>query len=512
MTAEAAPEVVRLDRISVRFGSFTALDQVTLSVRAGEVHALVGENGAGKSTLMKVLAGMIKPADGQVLVQGPEGLRAGADLRDTVAMVHQHFQLVDALTVAENLFLVEAKRGRPWLLKRHAIRERATQLLKRFGLGALADVKVAALSTAERQLVEITKATSREAPVLVLDEPTASLGELEADQLFALVRRLKDAGTAVILIAHSLEEVLSVADRISVLRGGRLIATVERARVDRGQLVELIVGRILSETYPQERPAAAATRLCADELLADAKGPGVALELRAHGVTGVPTYVGADTDHLLDRLIGVRPAPGKLTVNGIVQHGAGVRCRVAAGIALVPGDALKEGVVPQLSISDNILLPNARRLSRFGIIDRRAVRRVVDEVVAQLGIRASSPQALAGELSGGNRQKVVLAKWLVSGATVLLMNDPTKAVDVGARLDIYRLIDRAAADGAAILLVSSDVDELIGMSDVVRVLHQSQVVAEHHRPIDKEALLGDVVGSRSSRATQSAYSASSTPG
>ncbi|MCY1239958.1 Xylose import ATP-binding protein XylG [compost metagenome] len=181
---------------------------------------------------------------------------------------------------------------------------------------------------------------------------------------------------------------------------------------------------------------------------------------------------------------------------------------MAAGVALVPGDALKEGVVPQLSISDNILLPNARRLSRFGIIDRSAVRRVVDEVVAQLGIRASSPEALAGDLSGGNRQKVVLAKWLVSGATVLLMNDPTKAVDVGARLDIYRLIDRAAADGAAVLLVSSDVDELIGMCDTVQVLHQAQLVAEHRRPVDKGALLGDVVGSRSSRAAPSTHAAS----
>jgi ribose transport system ATP-binding protein len=495
------PERVRLEGITVRFGTFTALDDVSLSLRGGEVHALVGENGAGKSTLMKVLAGMLKPGAGRVLLDGPQGLQATAQPQAAVAMVHQHFQLVDSLTVAENLYLAEGGAAHGWFLRRRDIVARAGQRLERFRLRHLAATRVGDLGTGERQLIEIAKATARDAPVLVLDEPTASLGEEEADRLFALVRQLKAAGTAIVLIAHSLEEVLSVADRISVLRGGRLITTVARQDVDRARLVELIVGRRLNEDYPCERPGTGAVRLRAEGLLRDADGSSSALALQGGRITGVPTYVGADTDDLLATLAGARRTLSPLWVDGRTQARASLRSRVGAGVALVPGDALKEGVVPQLSILDNILLPNARGLSRFGILDRRKARRMAADTIAQLGIRASSPDARAGDLSGGNRQKVVLAKWLVSGAGVLLMNDPTKAVDVGARLDIYRLIDRAAAAGAAILLVSSDVDELIGMADTVQVLHQARRVAEHQRPIRKEALMQDVVGSRSSRGT-----------
>jgi ribose transport system ATP-binding protein len=494
--AEAA-ELIRLEQISVRFGQFKALDDVSLSIRKGEVHALVGENGAGKSTLMKVLAGSLKPTAGTVRIGGRE---ADKDLtRESVAMVHQHFQLVDSLTVAENLFLARSGGASGWLVHQKTVEAEARAQLARFGLEGKATHRVRDLTTAERQLVEIAKATSREAPVLILDEPTASLGEAEADELFALVRRMRLKGTAVVLIAHSLEEVLAIADRISVLRGGKLVGTVDREHVDRNQLVKLIVGRDLNESYPHERPGNGEPIVRADKFLTDKSGASLPLELRAGQIVGIPTYVGADTDQLLDRLFGSRAAPAGVTVDGALQSRTGIAARVRSGVALVPGDALKEGVVPAMSVTDNVLLPNAGRLSRFGVINRREVRRVVADMIEKLGIRAASPAVKAGELSGGNRQKVVLAKWLASGSKVLLMNDPTKAVDVGARLDIYRLMDRSARDGAAVLLVSSDVDEIIGMCDVVHVVHQSALVATHQRPFSKQAIMEDVVSSRASR-------------
>lgn len=496
---DRATDLIHLQQISVRFGHFMALDEVSLSIRRGEVHAVVGENGAGKSTLMNVLSGSLRPTSGTVRIDGKDVANYRDLARTSVAMVHQHFQLVDCLTVAENMFLSQSGSNRNWLIKRRHIEAEADRLLARFGLSGKAAQRVRKLTTAERQLVEIAKATAREAPALVLDEPTASLGEAEADELFALVRRLREKGTAIVLIAHSLEEVLSVADRISVLRGGKLVGTVERKDVDRNHLVKLIVGRDLNEGYPHERPGAGSPLMEAERFFTDKGGQPLTFQLRAGQITGIPTYVGADIDLLLDCLFGKRAAPGGVTVNASSQPRAGIARRVRAGVALVPGDALKEGVVPSLSITDNIVLPNARRLSRFGIINRRAAMQLVDAMTEQLGVRAASAATKAGELSGGNRQKVVLAKWLASGAKVLLMNDPTKAVDVGARLDIYRLMDLSARDGAAVLLVSSDMDEIIGMCDVIHVVHQSILIATHGRPFSKQALMEDVVSSRASR-------------
>lgn len=492
-------ELIQIDQVCVRFGQFLALDDVSLDIRRGEVHALVGENGAGKSTLMNVLSGGLKPSSGSVRIDGQDTASHKDLTRATVAMVHQHFQLVDSLTVCENMFLAQAGSHRTWRIHRARMQEQAEQMLERFGLPGKATCLVRDLTTAERQLVEIAKATARDAPLLILDEPTASLGEAEADELFALVRRMRERGRAIVLIAHSLEEVLSVADRISILRGGKLVGTFDRQAVDRNTLVRLIVGRDLTEGHPRERPGTGPVLLEAKQLLSDGQGGRLDLQLRAGQITGIPTYVGADTDVLLDTLFGERPAPADIVVDGASQPREGVARRVRAGVALVPGDALKEGVVRRLSITDNMALPNARKLSRYGVIRRAALRHLVQEFTVKLGIRAASAQTLAGDLSGGNRQKVVIAKWLASGAKVLLMNDPTKAVDVGARLDIYRLMDRCASEGAAVLLVSSDIDELIGMCDVVHVVHQGVRVATHHTPLSKESIMEDVVSSRSSR-------------
>ena len=490
-----APAVIRASGVTVRFGAFVALDDVSLDFQAGEIHAIVGENGAGKSTLMKVLSGELRATSGTFDKAPGVG----------VAIVHQHFQLVETLTAAENMFLGRprsAGRGPFGLLRRRALVEAAAAELSDYGLAAKADVPVRELGVAERQLIEIARACGKSAQVLILDEPTASLGEAEADALFARVRRMAAAGTCVILIAHSLEEVLSVADRITVLRSGRNIATVRRGDIDRAELVRLIIGRELDEGFPRGRATGGPLLLKATGVMRDVDDADMPLCLAGRQVFGMPTYVSALTDRILDQLGGAAAAQGAvLHMDGATLGGAGVAERVRHGICMVPGDAIREGVVASLTVAENIMLPNMKQVSRCGVIDRHQGRALAQKMIRELGIRPPDPDALASQLSGGNRQKVVIAKWIAAGARVLLMNDPTKAVDVGAKLDIYRLIDEAAAQGAAVLLVSSDVDELLGMADSITVVHRSMVVAVHSSsPFDKAEVLDQMVSSRSANA------------
>ena len=437
--------------VTVRFGEFVALDAVSLDFLSGEIHAIVGENGAGKSTLLKVLSGELRPILGFVN-KGPEV---------KVAVVHQHFQLVETLTAAENMFIGRgrgADHGRFGLLRRKTMVQRAMVDLEPYGLASKADLKVRELGVAERQLLEIARACGKSAQVLILDEPTASLGEQDAQALFERIRRMAATGTCVILIAHSLEEVLSVADRITVLRSGRPIR--------------------------------------------DSEGADMTIRLSSQQVFGIPTYVSALTDRILEQLSGVGNSEGVvLRLNGVTLGGRGVAAHVQHGICMVPGDAILEGVIASLTVAENIMLTNMRQLSKFGVIDRLCSRKLAERMIRELDIRPADPDTLASQLSGGNRQKVVIAKWMAARARVLLMNDPTKAVDVGAKLDIYRLIDDAAAKGAAVLLVSSDVDELLGMADRILVVHQSVVVAVHSQsPFNKAQVLDQMVSSRSAHA------------
>lgn len=481
--------------VTVRFGEFVALDAVSLDFLSGEIHAIVGENGAGKSTLLKVLSGELRPILGFVN-KGPEV---------KVAVVHQHFQLVETLTAAENMFIGRgrgADHGRFGLLRRKTMVQRAMVDLEPYGLASKADLKVRELGVAERQLLEIARACGKSAQVLILDEPTASLGEQDAQALFERIRRMAATGTCVILIAHSLEEVLSVADRITVLRSGRHIATVRRENIDRAELVKLIIGREIDEGFPNRRAGDGFAILEASGVIRDSEGADMTIRLSSQQVFGIPTYVSALTDRILEQLSGVGNSEGVvLRLNGVTLGGRGVAAHVQHGICMVPGDAILEGVIASLTVAENIMLTNMRQLSKFGVIDRLCSRKLAERMIRELDIRPADPDTLASQLSGGNRQKVVIAKWMAARARVLLMNDPTKAVDVGAKLDIYRLIDDAAAKGAAVLLVSSDVDELLGMADRILVVHQSVVVAVHSQsPFNKAQVLDQMVSSRSAYA------------
>jgi ABC-type sugar transport system ATPase subunit len=490
--------------VSRRYGPIAALADVSIDFRPGEVHAVVGENGAGKSTLMRLLAGEEQPDGGTVVIDGQPAALDGPNHARAhgIAIVHQYFQLVEPMTVAENLFLGQAptrvRLGPISLVDRRRMRREAGRRLADFGLAEKVGDRVRDLTVAERQLVEIARAMDGRARLLILDEPTASLGAAETAELFRHVTAMRSQGAAIILIAHNIDEVLAVADRISVLRNGHLIATQRRSDIDYDAVVQMIIGRELSRGYPKARARRGEIMLQADGLVASNSPDRRSIEVRGSEIVGIPTYVGAMVDDVLAMLAGASGMRGmllKLADRDIT--GLGLHRRVAAGLCLVPGDAMAEGLVPSFSIEDNILLPNLRRFRAAGLVRRRALRDVVNGLIRDLGIKPADPTMPVKNLSGGNRQKTVIAKWLASGARVYLMNDPTKSVDVGAKAEIYRLLGKVVTDGGAVLLVSSDMDELIGLADRVLVLRGTRVVEEFpERPIAKDRLLAAVVGSR----------------
>lgn len=495
--------------VTVRYGNFEALRRVSVEFLPGEVHAVVGQNGAGKSTLMRVLAGEEQPLEGEVSVDGiAASLRSPAEARQCgISIVHQHFELAQGLSVAENMAMGQTPTRARWFVDRNAVRLRAQERLAPFGLAHHVDTPVRELPMAERQLVEIARALGEQGRALILDEPTAALSHDEAERLFETVRSIKARDGCVILIAHSLEEVLGIADRITVLRGGERIATVDRQEIDRSQLVRLMIGHDLESSFPEPRRRAvpAQPAVTVGGLFRSEAAEPMILSLHREEVLGMPTYIGAAVEEVLEVVNG-----GEALRGVVVRHGdtdvssMSQRKRIARGIVTVPGDALKEGVVPQLSIVENIALANRRRLGRAGWLDRRAARRLTEHLINELDIRPADPDTPVHLLSGGNRQKVVIAKWLASGATVLLMDDPTKAVDVAAKADIYRLTRQAASNGAAVLFLSTDLDELVGLCDRVVILHQRRCLGVRNSPpFDKADLMHLVTGRRSARTSDS---------
>ena len=491
--------------LSRSYGPIAALTGISIDFLPGEVHAVVGENGAGKSTLMRLLAGEEQPDRGEILIEGqPALLRGPTDAHaQGIAIVHQNFQFATPMTVAENMFLRQPptwlRVGPLGLLDREKMRRQSKQRLAEFGLAHKVDHRIRDLTIAERQLVEIARAMDERARLMILDEPTASLGVNEIEELFRHIAEMSARGAAIILIAHNIDEVMEVSDRISVLRNGCLVATQHRSAVDYNGVVRMIVGRELARGYPKADVIPGPSVLRAKGII-NSQGER-SIEIRESEILGIPTYIGSMVEDVLDALAGLKKPRGMvLTLADSDISRMNVRQRVAAGICLIPGDAIAEGLIPSFSIEDNILVPNMAKWSKGGIVRRRALRQIVEELIQKLDIKPSDPSTPVKRLSGGNRQKVVIAKWLASGARIFLMNDPTKAVDVGAKAEIYRLLGDVVAAGGSVLFVSSDMDELVGLSDRVLVLRGMQLIREFPgRPIEKQDLLAAVIGSRSYR-------------
>lgn len=469
-------------RITKSFGAVRALRGVDLEVRAGEVHALLGENGAGKSTLIKVATGAHAPDSGRIELGGEtlERLDPALARRRGIACIYQQPALFPELSVAENLGLrlepAVGWRRVAWADRHHL----ALALLARIGAEIDPGREVGTLSMPEQQLVEIASAIGAGARVVIMDEPTASLTRREQERLFGIVNALRREGVAVIYISHRLEEILALADRVTVLRDGQSVASRTRAEVDEATLIRLMVGRDVAQLYPPPESAPGAVRLELRGLGCRAAGVRpVSLQVRSGEVYGLAGLVGAGRTELARTLFGLTPADaGELWIDGAQVRIGSPRAAIAHGVAYVPEDRRRHGVVLELPIEQNVSLAAWRRLFPWGWLRRDRERDEAREFVRALAIRTPDTETATANLSGGNQQKVALARWLATRPRVLLLDEPTQGVDVGAKSEIHRLVRRFAAEGMAVVLISSDLPEILGMSDRIGVMRGGELVAE----------------------------------
>jgi ABC-type sugar transport system ATPase subunit len=460
-----------------RFGATTALDGVSFEVMAGEIHALVGENGAGKSTLVRILGGVVRPDDGQVTIGGRDcHLSSPHDaIASGIVTIPQELQLVPALSIAENLALGDPPVRRllgAALVDRARMREEAKAQLASFDFAPDRDLPVRQLGFAEQQIVAIAKALRRHCRVLILDEPTAALENREIARLFAVLRRLKDQGTAIVYVSHRLEEIVELADRCTVLRDGRVAALVRRGAFNSADLVQAMTGRAA-----EQQKIAPATP--GDVLLEDAEVRPDAISLRAGEVMGLAGLLGSGTTAVLQRFFGLARTVTAARVNSRLRRLDNPIAAIASGIGLVP-PSRRLGLVMNQSVHDNILLPSLG-LHGKGLRGRRAARRLVAELMDLLDIRPRRPALKVAALSGGNQQKVILAKWLARRVEVLLLDEPTQGIDIAAKAQIHALLRDFAARGGGVLLSSSDLSELANVCDTVLALRHGGIVARIER-------------------------------
>jgi ribose transport system ATP-binding protein len=479
------PPLLEARGIRKQFPGVLALDGVSMHISAGEVLAIVGENGAGKSTLMKVVAGIYSPDGGELLLDGvPFRSSSVADaLARGIVLIHQELNLAENLSVAGNVFLGrELNRfGIGWLDRRGE--DAVTRdLLRRVGLAVPPWRTVRSLSPGQKQLVEIARALSRNARLIIMDEPTSSLTQRETDRLYEVIDDLKRQGVAILYISHRLAEVRRVADRVTVLRDGRNAGELAREQISHDALVRLMVGRDLQQIYPRRHSASAAApvRLAVRDFRYAGGSPWpVSFELRGGEIVGMAGLVGAGRTELAEALFGIRrQTTGEVQLDGAELRMQSPRQAVEAGLLLVPEDRRQHGLVLPFSIRDNLALPNLGALSVLGWVLPARVAKLARDLMERLRVRAWGPGQPAGLLSGGNQQKVVLGKWLARAPHVLILDEPTRGVDIGARSEIYALMDALAGEGVAILMISSDMEEVLGMSDRVLVLHEGRLAGE----------------------------------
>jgi ribose transport system ATP-binding protein len=469
--------------ISRAFGATLALDGVELSLAAGEVHAVIGENGAGKSTLMKILSGAVRPDHGEMWLDGEPYRPADphAARRSGVAMIYQELTLAPHLSVEQNLMLgvEQSRRGR---LQHAAMRERAREVLGELGRPDLApEAVVGRLGVGAQQLVEVGRALVTEARVIVFDEPTSSLTGHDVEHLFGLIRRLTAQGVSVLYVSHFLEEVRRVADRYTVLRDGLVAGSGAVAEVDSGQLVAMMVGRELEEMFPRvpHQPGAVVLRL--EELTGSPSPRGVDLALRRGEILGLAGLVGAGRTELVRSVFGLEPVrAGRVsvaTLSGTTSDsGAPPWRRLAQGIAMLSEDRKAEGLALPMSVADNVTLSDLGACGRWGVLNLARQRAAARRWIEALGIRTAGPSQAVWNLSGGNQQRVAFARLLHHGADVLLLDEPTRGIDVGAKAQIFRLMGELAAEGKAILFISSYLPELMGVCDRIGVMNRGRLV------------------------------------
>jgi rhamnose transport system ATP-binding protein len=484
--APSSPPVLALNKVSKSFGAVRALQDVTLELHAGEVHALAGENGAGKSTVVKTFAGVHPPDAGEILLDGtPAVFHGPADAQQAgVAVIYQEPTLFPDLSVAENIFMGRQPRARGRFtgirrIDRRAMHAAAATLFQRLGVALDPQQPARGLSIADQQVVEIAKAISRDARVLIMDEPTAALTGQEVARLFAVTRALRDQGCAVLFISHRLEEIFELCRRVTTLRDGRWIATETVADLTADDLVRRMVGRELDVMYPERAAAPGAVALKVSRLTREGAFTDVSFEVRRGEIVALAGLVGAGRSEVARAVFGVdRWDAGQVQVDGRTLPPASPTAAMSAGLALVPEDRRQQGLVMDLSIERNVSLTGLRTLRRGPLISVRAERDRARDWALRLRLKYARLADAVGVLSGGNQQKVVLAKWLATDPTVLIVDEPTRGIDVGTKAEVHRLLSELAAGGLAVLMISSDLPEVLGMADRILVMYEGRLVAE----------------------------------
>ncbi|WP_003542239.1 sugar ABC transporter ATP-binding protein [Desulfotomaculum nigrificans] len=494
-------EILRMAGICKEFPGAKVLKNVHLSVEQQEIHALLGENGAGKSTLMKILTGIYTMNSGTIIYQGKQvqihGPKEAEELG--IVMIHQEFNLIPELSAAENIFLgSEAQFTRFGKINWSALVNASRQYLEQVGLKVHPKTPVSRLSVGEKQLVEIAKALSKKARLLIMDEPTAALTEVEKEKLFGIMRSLIKQGVSIIYISHRMEELFEICHRVTVLRDGEYIATLGIPETTIDQLVNLMVGREVSKRFPKVKAKPGEVVLRVNNFH-NQKLSQINIEVKAGEVVGIGGLMGAGRTELARAIFGLDPVNGTITLKtrqgyfqGKFKH---PRDAIAHGLAMVSEDRKDQGLILPFSVQENLALPTLDQRARLGVVNRRQESRMTKKYIDMLKIKVSGPSQRVGSLSGGNQQKVVFGKWLETNPSLLILDEPTRGVDVGAKVEIYELINQLTSRGIAIILISSDLPELIGMSDRIYVMSEGKITGHFtHDDVTEEAFMHCATG------------------
>ncbi|GGF51105.1 sugar ABC transporter ATP-binding protein [Marmoricola endophyticus] len=489
MTDDVRPPVLQAQGITKVFGGVRALSGVDFALGEGEAHALVGENGAGKSTLIKVLTGVHRPDEGQVLLGGePRSFGRPLDAQQAgISTIYQEVNLIPLMSAAQNVYLGREPRTSFGLVDTRAMERDARELLDSYGIDVDVRRPLRTLGLGAQQMVALARAVSIDARVVIMDEPTSSLEPREVRTLFEVIARLREQGIAIVYVSHRMDELYEVCEKVTVLRDGRLVHTGDLADLPRLELVAMMLGRTTSEMSgsgvtefgEEAHTQAAEPVLVAEHLTRKHEIEDVALSVRPGEVLGLGGLLGAGRSETLKAVAGAMPLDrGQVSLDGKRVRSGSVPAAIRAGVVLLPEDRKAEGIIPNLSVRENIVLAALPRLSRFGFTSRRKQDAVVRTMMERLHIKASSPEQPVAELSGGNQQKVMIARWLAMSPRVLLLDEPTRGIDVGAKAEVQALIDELAREGLGIVLVSSELEEVIEGADRMVVLKDGAVVAE----------------------------------
>ena len=485
--------ILEIENISKSFPGIHALNQVSFSVVRGQVHALVGENGAGKSTLIKILSGIYLPDSGRFFLDGKEAhprtpLEAQ---RLGLSVVHQEIKLVETLSVAENIFMGRPFVNRFGIVDWKKMREEARNLLKMLHINLDPDVEVSRLSLAQKQIVEICKALSYHARIIIMDEPSATLTEKELESLFNIIDRLKKTGVTVIYISHRMEEIFTIADTVTVLRDGCHIKTLPVKDVNRQHLISLMVGREIGNEYPKEKVQIGNIALEVKNLCRKGVFEDVSFYVRCGEIIGFAGLVGAGRTEIARAIFAAdKISSGTMYQDGKEIHIKSIQDAIKHGIALVPEDRKTQGLILDLSIRKNTSIVNLDLVCNYGVLSKKKDIQLAESLIEKMNISTPSPTKIVRELSGGNQQKVVLAKWLAVDSEIIFMDEPTRGIDVGAKAEIYKLMGELAKQGKAVIVISSDMPELIGVCDRIYVIREGKISGELQRKdFSQEAIL-----------------------